>query len=129
MPTALFIFAVFAVSVIMLSEYMKVEVIERIKWEYSAFVSEQISEKTIVLPNNCDIPFYTRRALPVKAREEFFEWVPSEELKPTGHILVGNKGVRWIEVINGYVEGYIPEPYVSLTKVFPVRYIKNMYQY
>ena len=128
MPTAIALVVGIILLTVVLRNYIKERVIWPIHWEHFAFRDEYISEMGIELPQGKQVPFYPKRNLGIKAREEFYEWVFTDELVPTGNILVGNKGVKWLEVRRRFTIGYIPEAILHIEKVVPVKYVQDMYQ-
>ena len=128
MPTAIALVAGIILFSVFLRDYIKEGVICQIHWEHFAFRDEIVSKTEIELPKGKQVPFYPRRKLSTKAREEKYEWVFTDELVPTGNILVGNKGIKWLEVRRRFTIGYIPEAILDIEKVVPVKYVQDMYQ-
>lgn len=106
--------------------FVKEKIFRNIKWEFYAFRSEK--EENVVLPANCLLPFYKKRIEVIAARDENPEWVPSDEMVPTGKVMIGNKQVRWAEVRKDYMIGYVPEAFIIMARIIPWEILKNNFQ-
>ncbi len=136
MPFMLAMVMLFSGIVYIISNYIKEQIFWKIFWEFYAFDTWYISQENIELPKNCCLPLYLKKTCGIAAREEKYQWVPVDELVPTGNIMIGNKGMEWYEVVwnssKEYVPavafGYIPVAIVKMARIIPWRLIERAYQ-
>ena len=114
--------------VYIVNNYIRDSIYRKIFWEFYAFETEYISQTKIELPKNCSVPLYLKRECIVTARDTKFQWVPTDELVPTGSIMIGKKGVEWYEVVWNYSEGYVPVVITKMERIIPWRFVKRAYQ-
>ena len=136
MPYMLAVVMLFWGIMYIINNYIRKSIYWKICWEFCVFDTEYISQEKIEFPKKCYVPLYLKNDCDVDARHTNYQWVPTEELAPTGCIMIGNKSVEWYEVVWNCSEeyypvivlGYVPAVIVKMARIIPWRFIKRAYQ-